>query len=151
MQSGSNERWCSNIKPFATLTQQVTKRFRNRRDPSQLLRGLGIPFKRDEYWVEIQFDGVKTGFLNRKLGTYRLGVPTFADCTGNWAYRPDRDTIPKWNYARNLGDNSRGMPEVLHDLFDMSSSVVEDVIVWSEKTGSDWADKASLFVTGGAP
>jgi hypothetical protein len=129
---------CASIKPFATLTDDVTKVSRDRSSIETVLTRLGIPFNRGDVWTELQYPAWGVGF--RLAKSRFLGCPTVVDARGNWAFYPKRTKDKKYGFCRNLKNNLPGLPEVIHALHDEQ---FEDIIVWP-KAKAGWG-KGSIL------
>src|SRR5205085_280850 len=47
--------WCHTILPFATFQSEIKRKYDRTGSPDEVLRQLGLTFREDEYWIEIQF------------------------------------------------------------------------------------------------
>lgn len=134
----SEQRWCPNIYPFATLTSEV-ENFNRNESPCALLKNLGIPYFSGEHWIELIYR-----IDDAKINDDSVFIPLPLDCRGNWAYRFDIERN-KNNYARNIKDDTRGMSEIIHG--DIHAALIFDAIVWPQKTTSSWHESSKLVVS----
>lgn len=137
------EKWCDNIKPFATFAEGITALWTRQASPDEALRALGLPFAAGHYWIEVQYVPDSAAFSRSPTHDRSLAIPAPPDAAGNWAFRPDRDTPAQCNYARNLRSGLRGLPEVVHEPVPIRD--ITDAIVWSQPTGSTWASSGSPY------
>jgi hypothetical protein len=131
--------YCSVIKPFATLTDQVVPDWRQGA-PDQMLKNIGVPFIADEFWIELVFEARNAMVMVPSLGKALLAIPTRME-TGYWAFQPERDNPANTNFAINLENASRGFPELIHA--PLSVGALHDFIVWREPTRADWTQPSS--------
>jgi hypothetical protein len=130
---------CNGIKPFSTFSKAVWKTCPDKSSVEMVLCELGIPFGIRQIWIELQYPVTSVPIdFKRSLS---LACPTVIDARGNWAFRPDRALDRTHGIARNLRNNSKGMPEVVHAPVPIQS--VEDAIVWPE-TKTSWGQNSRL-------
>ncbi len=139
----SYEKWCDNIKPFATFTERISALWTRQASPDELLRALGLPFSVGHYWIELQYIPDNAAFVRPPTHERSLAIPAPPDAAGNWAFRPDRDTPAQWNYARDLHSGLRGLPEVIHEPLPVRD--IRDAIVWMNPTQSTWASPGTPY------
>jgi hypothetical protein len=131
---------CKGIKPFSTFSTNVRKRCPDSSSVELILNELGVPFEKGQVWVELQFSAA-AAVVDFKTQGLALACPTVVDARGNWAFRPDRAPGGSTGLARNLKNNKKGMPEVIHNLVPIS--LLDDAIVWPETTYG-WGSGSTL-------
>ena len=131
---------CMRVKNFATYKDAVDNLVGGDRTgaPEIVLKSLGLPFSKNQLWIELQLRTDDVAIEYKSPAENTLAVPTVVDARGNWAFRPDRDVPPQHGYARNLSDDSRGLPEVLFQPIDIQR--IHDAIVWASPTTTNWAN-----------
>lgn len=135
--------WCEGIKPFATMKTSVESSVDRSLCPDAILRKLGIPFAKGQYWVELIYSLRDVSVFRPVPGRAGVFIPTLLEAAGNWAFRPDRDPLRRTNFARNLHDGARGFEEVIHNRVDIG--LLDDFIVWGAPTSADWAAPHSIY------
>jgi hypothetical protein len=135
--------WCENIKPFATLTNDIDVSHDRKGPPCRVLQLLGIPFASGQYWVELIYAAKFAAFHRKDDLSLRLAIPTQLESAGNWAFVPDRDPDNSTNHARDLKTGFRGMKEIIHER--VAVAALDDVIVWGAPTNADWTQPSSPF------
>jgi hypothetical protein len=138
-----HEKWCDNIKPFATFTERISAQWTRRESPDEALRAGGLPFSAGEYWIELQYVAENAAFVCPSPNVRLLAIPAPPDAAGNWAFRPDRDTPAQCNYARDLFSGGRGLPELIHEPLPIHD--VADAIVWLQPTQTTWASAGTPY------
>jgi hypothetical protein len=141
--------WCARIKPFATLSEIVEASYDRLSAPDRILQQLGIPFSSGEYWIELTYAAQNAAFFSPTDRKRHLAIPTPTESAGNWAFRPDRDGMRTSNYARDLKTGDRGLPEIVHELFDIE--LLDDFLVWDLPTTTDWPNPTSPYVLSSHP
>lgn len=106
-----------------------------------LLKGLGLTFGPGSYWIELVYSSEYARFAAMPERELHLGIPTRLESAGNWAFRPDRDSPPRTNFALDLTNGNRGRPEIIHERLD--AGLLQDLIVWGKPTESDWSHPSS--------
>lgn len=137
------EKWCDNIKPFATFAERVSARWTRQSSPDEALRGMGLTFDAGESWIELQYVSDNAAFVRPPMNERSLAIPAPPDAAGNWAFWPERDAPANCNYARDLRSRGRGLPEVIHEPLPIRE--IADAIVWAQPTQSTWAPPGTPY------
>jgi len=129
------EEECSALKPFGTFSDRISKEYPDKSNIETVLTNLGIPFDNNQYWIELVYPAREACIRYERKKTNALACPTVIDARGNWAFRPDRNSQKTHGIARNLQDDSHGLPEIIHK--PVPIGLLDDAIVWP-KTKRGW-------------